>query len=266
METPLKTKVRIFLERFFPKGLALEFKKYYYGRLLVHHAWASEPDLEIVRLLVSKGACAVDVGANIGIYSRYLSDFVGSVGKVFSIEPIPETSQILDASIRKLHLGNVRIFTNAVSDRDGTIEMTLPCSRSAGSNIYGAHIVGRDSVPSDGLIFTVLARSLDSLLTQENRVDFIKCDVEGYEFSVVTGAEQTNRKFGPAWLIEICSNPDLPSSDASRIIARLRERGYEPYIYDGQKLRKRKCGEKCLNYFFLQEKHLSLVDGVLERS
>jgi len=101
---------------------------------------------------------------------------------------------------------------------------------------------------------------------QEAEIDFIKCDVEGHELSVVRGAEQTIKKFGPAWLIEICSNPDLPSSSASRVIVKLREWGYELYIYDGQKLRKRNLGERCLNYFFLQKKHLPLVDGVLEKS
>ena len=50
-----------------------------------------EADIEPIKKLVEPGDFVVDLGANIGWYSNVLSGLVGDQGKVFSIEPIPDT-------------------------------------------------------------------------------------------------------------------------------------------------------------------------------
>ena len=49
----------------------------------------------------------------------------------------------------------------------------------------------------------VEARTLDGLLSGSDRLDAIKCDVEGAELAVLRGAAQTLERFHPLLLIEI---------------------------------------------------------------
>src|SRR5262249_22252961 len=83
-----------------------------------------------------------------------------------------------------------------------------------------------------------------------DRVDFVKCDVEGHELPVVRGAAALIRTHRPAWLIELSGNPDDPASAAAELGVTLRCAGYETYRFDGQRLRRRVHGDRCLNTFF----------------
>src|SRR5438034_11833891 len=51
---------------------------------------------------LSPGSVVVDAGANIGIYSRFLSSSVGSVGIVHSFEPDPDNFACLRAEVASL--------------------------------------------------------------------------------------------------------------------------------------------------------------------
>jgi len=53
---------------------------------------ASELDFKVVKTLVAPGDSVVDIGANIGVYTKYLSDLLGNQGRVYSIEPVPSRS------------------------------------------------------------------------------------------------------------------------------------------------------------------------------
>src|SRR5205823_14575816 len=131
----------------------------------------------------------IDIGANIGRYTKHLSKFSK---RVIAIEPTPFTFTVLENTIKKLGLANVEAKCCALSDHIGTGTM-------AGPNIYEAHLEAGNDVP---------VRTIDSILTGDERVDFIKCDVEGHELQVVRGSLETIKNFHPAWLIE--ANHDAP--------------------------------------------------------
>ena len=52
-----------------------------------------------MKTVVSAGDIAFDVGANVGIISMFLSQLVGTKGKVFSFEPSPETYTLCTQNI-----------------------------------------------------------------------------------------------------------------------------------------------------------------------
>jgi FkbM family methyltransferase len=249
-----------------PKDLALRFlpdrllhydKKVHYARVVQQAGEADEPDLRVLNFLVEPGQSVMDIGANIGIYSRYLSQRVGPTGHVLSVEPIPLTYDIFRSNLRKLNLRNVEARNCAVSDAVGEVTMHVPKYDSGGENFYGARI-DEGGWDSSSRSFVVKTETVDHLLAS-TPVHFIKCDVEGHELSCIKGAAQTIARSTPAWLIEISGNIDDEASNARQTTNILQVNGLLPYWFDGEKLRIRSHGANSINYFFLTAAHVENI-------
>ncbi len=220
-----------------------------------------EPDLRVVAHLVAPGDTVLDIGANIGCYTRYLSERVGPSGRVYSVEPVPTTFEILSAVVRKLELANVKLCNCAVSDTEGRATMEVPRYETGGMNLYQARISvagGRSSLTR----FDVSMQTIDSLFAEvPASISFVKVDVEGFELACLNGARRTLARAHPAWLIEVSGDPDDPASDARRLFDLLSSEGYAAFWYDGTRLHRRSRGDRSINYFFLIETQI----GSLER-
>lgn len=215
-----------------------------------------ETDVGAVRKLVGEGDAAVDIGANFGFYTALLAGLVGSRGRVYSVEPISLTYEILQNNIRKLNLGNVRSFHCAMSGRDGTATMEVPKYEAGGDNFYQARIVPASEENGSLKHFPVKLKSLDSLLQgKSRRIRFVKIDVEGHELSVIQGASRTIDRSRPVLFIEVSTDLDDPGSPASELSALLGRKGYSVFWFDGTNLRPRQPGDRSVNYFFLTEEH-----------
>ena len=105
------------LKKVLPKRILCRIKRIHYLRTVKKIKLKNEKDMLIVKKLMRKGDFVIDVGANIGIYTKFLSDFVGPTGKVISIEPIPETYGYLRNNVQKLNLKNVKTINIALSDK-----------------------------------------------------------------------------------------------------------------------------------------------------
>jgi FkbM family methyltransferase len=162
-------------------------KRIYHERLLAN--LSPEADAIRCRELVKPGDCVIDVGANIGAYTKFLSDWVGPNGSVHSFEPIPETFSYLRNNVRKFGMGNVFAHNAAVSSQSGTVAMHVP-----NGNFYRAMIT-----PSGD--HTVQLVRLDDQ-SYAWRVAFIKCDAERHEAEVIEGALGIIARDHPIWLIE----------------------------------------------------------------
>jgi FkbM family methyltransferase len=254
----IQDRLKRFALRFLPDRLLVGLKKIHYIRALRSATEDREPDLQIVRHLVRPGAVAVDIGANFGIYTAALSNLVGPAGKVLSIEPVPQTYELLAANVGKLGLSNVEGFNLAVSAEDGSAWMEVPLFNSGGENYYEARVV-EPSPGSELRAVEVPARCLDSLLESYPEVDFIKCDVEGHERDCLSGASRLLDRCRPAWLIEVSGNPDSRASNASEVFRLLGSHGYRAYWFDGREVRPRQRGERSVNYFFLQPHHVARI-------
>ncbi len=74
--------------------------------------------------------------------------------------------------------------------------------------------------------FTV--RSLDArVVGQGDRSTFVKTDVEGHEVQVINGERELIRRFRPALLNELTSNPDDKDSPAAKICDWLTTEDYD---------------------------------------
>jgi FkbM family methyltransferase len=250
--------------KFLPNPLLLKMRKVHYLRKLRHHCEHLEPDLHIVKHLIRPGEVGIDLGANFGVYTKYLSDLVGSTGSVLSVEPIQSTFEVLTTNVKKLGLRNVKLVQAAISAEPGVVRMELPDYQKGGTNFYEARVVTITADDKGSHTVEVPASTLDQLTAKFDRLDFIKCDVEGHELACLSGAKELLSRFQPAWLIEVSGNPDKTDSKAHQLTQLLGKYGYAPYWFDRHHLRLRQPGDRSTNYFYLRLQHLERIpDGFL---
>jgi FkbM family methyltransferase len=246
--------------RLLPEVILQPLRKAHYGRKLA--TAEAEPEMAVLRHLVPVGGCAVDLGANLGLYTKLFAEAVGPSGTVFALEPVPSTFKLLRSNLGRLGLSNVEAFPVAVSDRASLVEMAVPRYAGGGANYYEARI-GTITGPKAQTVQATTVR-LDDVFADLERVDVIKCDVEGHELNALRGAEELVRRCHPAWLMELSGSPDNPASAAAEVVARMRTVGYEIYRFDGRKLRPRMRGHRAVNYFFLRPEHLGRLPQELK--
>ncbi len=126
---------------------------------------------------IRKGMVVVDVGANVGYFTRLFSKLVGPEGKVYAFEPDAEAFEFL--SFNTAHLSNVQIFPYAVSDSEGEARFYhIPRATSS-------HTLIPTENAEESVVKTV---SLDSLIPEH--IDMIKIDIEGAEDKVFRGMKK----------------------------------------------------------------------------
>jgi FkbM family methyltransferase len=243
-----------------PNRILKFLKQIHYFRELKRFSEKDEPDLRVVRKLVGSGDHVVDIGANVGWYTRVLAESVGSGGRVYSIEPIEATFEILSYCIHRLGLKNVDLLHSGISETDGDAVMEIPSFDKGGDNFYRAQIVSRANPSEFNRQVQVRLTTLDKILgDSKSPITFIKCDVEGHELAVVRGARSVIERFMPAWLIEVSQDPDEPGTPANELFSILYSYGYSAFWFNGSNLVERAPRDKSINYFFLKAGQRSVV-------
>ena len=239
-----------------PRPARRAARRAYYARLLRAAREDAQADLSFLTRVVRRGDCVVDAGANIGLYTRFLSALVGPEGLVFSVEPVPESYDVLVSNVRRFGLSNVRPLNYALSNVDGELEMEVPRWFYGGENLYEARVAG--ATPSGLRRIAVAARRLDTLVG-DRTIAFVKCDVEGHELRCLEGAAETLRRWRPAWLLEVWGDPDAEGSHARLVFRAMEELGYAAHCYDGRWLASRAQGRRSDNYWFLTAEQVRYV-------
>lgn len=169
----------------------------------------------------------VDVGANVGWYS-FLFAHAGYV--VHSFEALPSNVQLLNASMcanPKL-AENVKVHTTALSAAPVGNCKVYSSKRNIGN---GTLCCPGERCPYEGhpmydMRQEVSTSTLDDALSKiEQRIGFIKIDVEGYECRVLQGGAKTFARTPPRFLMsEIWS--DEVGCSAADYLSLLRKLGY----------------------------------------
>jgi FkbM family methyltransferase len=144
-------------------------------------AYTDRAERRLFRKILFPGAVVVDAGANIGIYTQFLSRYVGGAGVVHSFEPSPENFKRLRSATRKL--ANVRLSQAAVGERSGRSELYLSDKLNVDHRAYAAEGDSRHTVAIEMV-------ALDDYFEPGERVDLIKIDIQGYELHALWGAER----------------------------------------------------------------------------
>jgi FkbM family methyltransferase len=144
-------------------------------------AYADHAERKFLRRTLSPGDVAVDVGANIGIYTQLLSRWVGPTGLVYSFEPSPENFGRLQSATRKL--ANVRLSQSAVGESSRRTALYVSDKLNVDHRAYPPEGDSRPTVPIEMI-------ALDDYFKTGERVDLIKMDIQGYELHALRGASR----------------------------------------------------------------------------
>jgi FkbM family methyltransferase len=151
---------------------------------------------------LKSGMVCVDIGSNIGYYTILASKLVGEKGKVVSVEPIRLNFDTLMKNIKINNLRNVIPINAAISDVKGTVEMIVGSS----SNWCRVSKENRRIFLSSSLLRyeEVPAITCDNLLKYVKNVDFIRMDVEGFEYNIINsrGCKKIIERYSPTFLVE----------------------------------------------------------------
>ena len=145
-----------------------------------YKSYADRAERELLRKILFKGAVVVDVGTNIGIYSEFLSRYVGPTGVVHSFEPSPDNFNRLSAATR--NLSNVRLTQAVVGERSGECKLYVSDKLNVDHRAYKTDDLRR-VVPIEMI-------ALDDYFKAGQRVDLVKMDIQGYELHALRGAQR----------------------------------------------------------------------------
>ncbi len=149
--------------------------------------------------LVREGDVAIDIGANLGYYTRTLSRIVGEQGIVYAVEPVPPIFEVLNANTRKCT--NVTLMNVALGEDNTSIMMANDSVAAQGYFGTGQNFVQKQS-SSKAIEFTAIMQRGSELFASLQRLDLIKCDIEGYESVVLPEMLPIIKKLRPIVLLE----------------------------------------------------------------
>ncbi|MDD3108067.1 MAG: FkbM family methyltransferase [Alistipes sp.] len=154
-----------------------------------------------LRQVVQQGDTVLDIGANLGYYAYAFSTLVGSQGAVHAVEPVAPIRQVLRHNLR--HCANVKIYDCALGDHEAVIRMGNATVERNGYFGTGQNFVV--DKPTEGLTlveFEAQMRCGSRLFEALDRIDFVKCDIEGYERVVMPEMRPLFERHHPTLLIE----------------------------------------------------------------
>jgi FkbM family methyltransferase len=176
------------------------------------------------------GRTVLDVGANKGIYSYWMSRQVGPRGRVIAFEPQPELWSHLEDLKRSFRLDNVQIERRGLSNRSGAVALRRDKPGALGASMEAPPPGENPSRASE--LIDVEVVTLDEFAETErlNDVAFIKCDVEGHELAVFQGGQRLLERQQPVLLFE-CHHHEAERGALFGFLVGL---GYDGFFIDGR--------------------------------
>jgi FkbM family methyltransferase len=155
---------------------------------------------------------------------------VGASGRVYGFEPIPHTFSVLRRNVSLNGCVNVTLESCALADSRGERDLYLPDIGVSGSLELHPYDRSYERIPC-------LVQTLDGYCqgAAVPQVDFLKSDIEGAEWLLLKGGEETIRRWKPVMLLEIQAHSStLFDYTPADIFDWLGVRGYSAYYISGE--------------------------------
>lgn len=177
--------------------------------------------------LTGRGDIIFDVGANRGLFTLQFSEIAGPEGKVHAFEPVSATFELLHRSVG--HLRNVILNHCALGDVEVGVILHRPGGDDGQASLR-THQGGSWQSGVEVHDFECRMMKLDTYAAHMTRIDFVKCDVEGAEGLVITGAVHVMKRLSPLLFLEV--NPQWMRAfdyTAADLFDGLRRCGYDTF-------------------------------------
>ena len=206
--------------------------------------------------IIQEGDHVLDIGANLGYYTRLYMKTVGTKGKVYAVEPVKPFFDTIS-----YFLGNKKnlvLYNYALGIEEKEIQLSVP-------NQYGYLRTGLPSVydktsaqkEENLMLFPAKMVKASTLFKDIERLDYLKMDVEGYERYIIPEMIDFLQKTLSCIQIEI-------DKDSKEIIERtFLDMCYEAYYYTENKLTKNPVEGYAQDHFFIhpskKERYQNLI-------
>lgn len=218
------------------------------GTCLFHYGEWAEQELEVFSHLIKRNSSCIDVGANLGTHTIWLSQNCPE-GLVFSIEPQFYIFQLLNTNLILNDATNcvpIRSFIMNKKDKIKTSALFLPPKENEVRKLNYGQFNIRDYVNEDGVTTEII--KLDDIDYMGKKIDFIKMDCEGNEKDVLLSGQKTIKANKPHMYLEFNSktgNDDLLYS--------LKDLGYKCYWHVYTKYNKNNFKKYSRNIYLYED-------------
>jgi FkbM family methyltransferase len=193
-------------------GRSLFFTAYNWYKLLIEAR-----DIQFLRTFVKPGEIVIDVGANVGFFTKRFANWVSNGGFVIAVEPEESNFRQLQRNLYKSDTAPVvKTVQGVMAEQHGTLKLSVNPVHP------GDHKIGPEGID-------VTAFTIDELVRKESatRVCLVKIDVQGAEERVIRGAQETIKRDHPAILVEVDDEAlRQMGSSAERVVTLLMDFGY----------------------------------------
>jgi len=242
MKSRIKNRQQILLDTFFSniiegnlvvtlKNISGKFEMDVRSHILKRILITKDYEPEIVDLVsknIDRSKDAINIGANIGLFTNLLAREINSDSKVLAIEPTPNAYKLLETNIRlNDNTAKVLTYNGIATDKKGNYKINIIPGKEEYSSLGK---MAHSSIKNmDYISLEVRGETIDNLVDKYNlNPGIIVIDVEGAEHLVLQGALNTIKKFHPIIISEL---DDLLleklNSNSNKIVGLLEENGYE---------------------------------------
>jgi FkbM family methyltransferase len=184
-----------------------------------------------VKKIVAPTDTVIDIGANLGYFSYVFSNIINDNGKLYSVEPVKPYRELLEGLLPKK--SNITIYPFALGNsNEGPVKLGMPPFLQKLQYLrHGTVTILKDeNISINQLIFEADIRKGSEVFCHLQKLDYIKCDIEGYETVVFPEIKAVLEKHQPIVQLETWGE-QLPV-----MLAFFKELGYAAYNLNKNKL------------------------------
>ena len=172
------------------------------------------------------GMRVLDIGANIGFLTLLAASLVGPEGMVHSWEPSPANVRLIYASQLANNFHNIEIVQAAATEKSGLLRYFRNFSNGRVAETVGSSL--EDLLAAQ----TVMGLRIDDLIPADTHIDFVKVDVEGYEFKALSGARHMLENSRPVLVTEFspAALPEASGVSGRQYLEFLTQFGYDTFV------------------------------------
>ncbi len=181
-------------------------------------------ETQLVKDKVQAGSTVIDIGANIGYYSLLFARNVGAQGRVYAFEPEPNNFALLEANIALNPFTHIQAINQGLANYNGTTTLHL-CDDNGGMHrAYPSLLCQRQ-------VDIKVSRLDDYFAGHFPQVDWIKMDIEGFEYQAILGMEKLIATQDKLYLLTEFSPAAMKEAgnDAADYLRLLQAWGFEIY-------------------------------------
>jgi len=175
-------------------------------------------------------AIFMDIGANVGHHSIFLSKFAS---QVLAFEPYPKVNMQFKQQIAHNNISNIQIFETGLSDRRETLNYYAPTGNNEGIGSFDESSIGKGNTSYGKLELQEGDQVIES--DSWKNIKLIKIDVEGFEKKVIKGLTRTIEEERPVIVCEITYGQQLSFVSIEELKSYL-PKNYEILAFNTRKL------------------------------